>query len=362
MGSVLDVFGGDAFGVVEMTKAVNLLPYNPSRLGQLGLFKSNPIRSTVAMIERQGNKLALIPSTTRGAGGAKNPSRKRDARGIPVPHLPQNDTVLADSVQDVRAFDSDNRLESVSEVVSQKQTQMIQNHEVTEEFLRIGAIQGQVIDGDGTTVLVDLFSEFNVAEVSIDLDLTDQAIETKVWCMNVRRAIEDALGGTVFSGIRGFCGNGFWDNFITHDSVKTAFDRWQSGNFFRQDQRVSGGFEYCNIFFENYRGSVGNQLFIPDDVCRFVVEGVDGLFQTHYAPADYVETVNTMGQRFYSKQERMPFDRGVELETQSNPLPICNRPNTLIKSTSPLAAVFFDGGKVAKGAPVKKDTPKQTGK
>ncbi len=46
-----------------------------------------------------------------------------------------------------------------------------------------------------------------------------------------------------------------------------------------------------------------------------------------------METVNTPGLPRYAKQARMKFDRGVELHTQSNPLPLCVRPHLLVKLT-----------------------------
>ena len=55
--------------------------------------------------------------------------------------------------------------------------------------------------------------------------------------------------------------------------------------------------------------------------------------QTIYAPADYIETVNTVGLPFYAKQQLMDFDKGVEIETQSNPLCINTRPRTVIRIT-----------------------------
>lgn len=331
MPNVLDIFNDDAFGVVEMTKSVNLLPYQPSRLGQLGLFNERGITTTSVMIERQGNKLALLPSTTRGTGGSKRPTGRRDVRSLLVPHIPQNDIVLADDVQNVRAFDSDNTMQTVAGVVADRQSNMRQNHEVTEEFLRAGAIQGSVVDGDGSTVLHNLLTEFDVSRTTVAFKFSVSTTSIKAACMAVRRAVETALGGTTYTSIRGFAGNAWWDSFIVHADVEAAFDRYQDGSFLRENQR---SFEFCGISFENYRGAIGDVPIMPLAECQFVVEGVSGLFETYYAPADYVETVNTVGRKVYSKQRRMEFDRGIEIETQSNPLPICTRPDTLIQGTS----------------------------
>jgi hypothetical protein len=47
-----------------------------------------------------------------------------------------------------------------------------------------------------------------------------------------------------------------------------------------------------------------------------------------------METVNTEGMAFYAKQRLMDFDKGIELECQSNPLPICLKPLVVQKVTT----------------------------
>ena len=56
-------------------------------------------------------------------------------------------------------------------------------------------------------------------------------------------------------------------------------------------------------------------------------------FITRYAPADYMETVNTIGLPLYAKQELMRMNKGVELEAQSNPLNLRTKPRAVIKLT-----------------------------
>ncbi|MBU6956103.1 major capsid protein, partial [Hahella sp. HN01] len=57
-------------------------------------------------------------------------------------------------------------------------------------------------------------------------------------------------------------------------------------------------------------------------------------FATHCAPADFNETVNTIGKPLYAKQEPRKFGRGTDLHTQSNPLPMCRRPGVLVRLTA----------------------------
>ncbi|WP_420801183.1 major capsid protein [Pseudomonas brassicae] len=70
---------------------------------------------------------------------------------------------------------------------------------------------------------------------------------------------------------------------------------------------------------------------MADDEARLVPEGVSDLFLSIYAPADYIETVNTEGLPYYSKIEEMPFGKGIDGEAQSNPLHICTRPRAVIR-------------------------------
>jgi hypothetical protein len=46
-----------------------------------------------------------------------------------------------------------------------------------------------------------------------------------------------------------------------------------------------------------------------------------------------VETVNTIGLPYYAKSKVLDFDKGFQLEAQSNALNICTRPRAIIKLT-----------------------------
>lgn len=75
----------------------------------------------------------------------------------------------------------------------------------------------------------------------------------------------------------------------------------------RNDPR--GGFLFGGAFGEEYRGKVGSQAFIADDEAYLVPEGVADLFITRFAPADYMETANTLGLPKYAKQEGRRLDK-----------------------------------------------------
>src|SRR5919106_724615 len=268
----LDIFSSSAFSMVALTDAINKMPYVPGRIGQLGLFREQGVSTTSVMIEEREGSLNLVETTARGAPAIQNTTNKRKARSLVVPHIALEDTILADEVQNVRAFGSESMLEGVQAVVNQRMSEMATEMDATLEHLRIGAIKGQILDADGATVLYDLFTGFGVSqhtEIDFDLDNATPAPGViKKKCHDIRRKIEDELGAQPYEHIHAICGADFFDDLITHSEVAKAYDRYLDGAFLRQGQ-ARGSFEYSGIVFEEYRGRGGTVDFTDGSKAYF---------------------------------------------------------------------------------------------
>lgn len=337
--TVLNVFDGDAFGVQSLTTAINKIPHAPSYLGAQGIFRQSSMATTSAVIEEQHGRLSLIPNVARGTRNTTDRKAPRVARSFKAPHLPVIDRVMADDVQNVRTFGSEDNTDAVSDVVSQKLSSIAQDLETTKEFHRVGAVSGIVLDADNSTVIHNFFTDFSITEQTQEFDFTASTPTLKNSATAVSRAIQTALGGTIFTGVQAICSDTFFDALVDNAEVKDSYDRWNEQLWQRSlqanvpnamDQGI--GFMWGGIFWHNYRGAVGAVPFIPAGVARFYPIGTD-IFQEINAPADYVETVGTMGLPMYAKQERLPMDKGIEIEGQANPLLICNRPRALVKGS-----------------------------
>ena len=323
---MLNIWDNDAFGVVSLTDAINVLPYVPGELAPL--FPEEGINTTMVTCEYAEGQLALIKNRPRGAPATINPTEKREVRGFMCTHLPQDDSVLADSVQNVRAFGQSDQLQQVSNVVNRKLAQMKQNIETTKEHLRAGAIQGLILDADGSTIY-DLFAEFGIVETEIDFLLNTDTTDVRGLCLSALRALELALQGIPYSYALGYCTPEFFDAFTSHPKVEASYANWASNEMLRSDPR--NGFSWGGITWKEYRGKVGTTSFMQANSARVIPVGAPGLFKAYNAPADYTETVNTVGLPVYAKQEPMRMNKGVDLEAQGNPLPLAHRPGALIK-------------------------------
>jgi hypothetical protein len=328
----LDIFNDDAFSVSGLTAAINAQPHQPGRIGSLGLFTEEGVTTTTVTIEHNQGGLSLVPVGERGKPVSPQERDSRKLRSFTVPHLKRNDTVLADAIQNLRAFGSETETESVQNVINQRLGRMNRDLDATNEFHRVGAIKGKILDADGTGVIYDLYDEFGITQKVVSLALGTAGTNVRNKILDAVRASEDALGAAGVSGYRIFFGRTLFDAFTGHGKVEGAWERWNQGEMLRNDPR--GGFLFGGAFCEQYRGKVGSQAFIEDDAAYLVPEGVADLFITRFAPADYTETANTLGLPKYAKQELMRMGRGVEVEAQSNPLNLCTRPGAIIKLTA----------------------------
>lgn len=328
LATLTDLFASDLFKVTTLTDALNKLPYKPSRIGQLGLFQDTGVPTTTIVIEERSGKLHLLPSVPRGGPASKMNQGKRTARAFSIPHIPVEDEVLADDLLNVRAFGSDDRETAIATTINERQLVMRQSHEVTLEFLRLGALKGVIIDGDGSTTLYNLFTEFGIAQTQIDFALSNDATDVRAKCLAVKRAMEAALGAMGYDHVHCLCGKTFFENLISHPIVYATYEIYMASALQRADLRK--GFEFCGIVFEEYPGTVSGTQFVADAAAHFFPVGVPGLFRTYFAPADFVEAVGTIGIPLYSKAHQMKYDRGIELHTQSNPLTMCTIPGVLV--------------------------------
>lgn len=333
---MINPFENDAFNLVSLTEAINILPNNYGKLNEMNLFPGKSVRTRTICVEEQNGVLNLLPTQLPGSPATFETRTKRKLRSFTIPHIPHDDIILPEEIQGVRAFGSESELQVMANIVTEHLQSMRNKHAITLEYLRMGALKGEILDADGST-LYNLYDAFEITPKEVNFALNVATTDVKKKCLDIKRYIEDNLKGEIMSDIHCLVSSEFFDALTTHAKVKEAYERWQEGAALRNDMR--SGFTFGGITFEEYRG----QATDPDgNVRRFIAEneghcfplGTAQSFVTYFAPADFNETVNTLGQPLYAKQTARKFERGIEIHTQSNPLPLCLRPAVLVKVTA----------------------------
>lgn len=328
---MLDVFKGDAFNFTKLIAAVSKIPYVPTKIGDMKLFAEEGVSTLTVAIEMQNGVLTLVPTAARGTPGpAKNPER-RNVRDFRPVHLPQRVHVMADEVQGLRAYGSETDEETAMALLVKKMAVARRDLDVTHEWQRMGCIKGQVLDADGSTVIYNYFTEFGVTQQTQAWALTTSTTKVLQLCVALKRMIEDKLGGVSNTGVTVLCSAEFMDAFTSHPAVTDTY-KYQMSQQLREDYR--DGFEFGKIWWMEYRGAIGSTRFIAANKAYAIPTGVPDLFKSVYAPAPWMETVNTMGVPFYAKTKTLDFDTGLDVQVQSNPLHICTRPDAIVELTS----------------------------
>lgn len=331
----VDIWDGDGFTIESLTAAINNEPYRPGQVSASGIFEEDGVTTTRVSIEERNGKLSLVEPTPRGGPGETTGDDDRNLIPFDVDHYERNDSVLADEVQNVRAFGTGDQLETIQDRVARKGMRHAQDLTMTLEHQRVGAIKGIITSKSGKT-LHDLYNRFGLsvpAAVSLELDV-DTTIVSSLF-QDVIFSIEDSLDET-YGGIHVFTGRDFHKALWTHKSVRDTFLYNGGATVLRND--VPDRFELFGATWERYRTGAKATTdlgapYIAANEARVVVTGVPGLFITRFAPGDYEETVNTIGLPFYMKQFPKPNGKGRNIEVQMNAISLCTKPGTLRKLT-----------------------------
>lgn len=330
---IIDFFKTGSFNLAEMTAAINVMPNKYGILTRLGVFSDDGVTQRSAIVEYDNITLSLLTSKAVGAPGDTNATGLRKVKSFAIPHFPLDDALRPEDLQGRRAF-GQVTAEDAGYVMNKKLMEMRNKHEQTLEWMRMGVLKGSITDGAGNVILAP-YTDFSLTQPVVAMALTTGSTEVMGKALAVKRTIETAVTGSPYTGIVALCGPNFYDALSTHATVKAAFANWMALQNNYTDYRQ--GFNFGGVTFIEYNGSVPDssgslQAMIDTDTAFGFPTGTD-LFKTFYAPGDFLETVNTIGVPFYAKQAVDEMGRGVKIHTESNPLPICLKPNVIVKMT-----------------------------
>lgn len=332
---IVNPFDAGGFTLAEMSAAIQMLPNPYGRVGQLGLFSPEPISQRNVTIESIEGELRLLPTVALGAPATVGTTDKREVRSFAVPHIPHNDVVLPEEVSGIRGLGLASAEDPLVTVMTRKLARMRAKHAQTLEYMRVNALLGVTKDGAGN-VLYDWHTAFGLTKKSVDFKFVEDK-DLVIRCTQVARQIEENLKGEMMTSIHALVSPEFFDKLVGHSSVQQAYTFYQGtagANPLKDD--VRRGFRFGSILFEEYFGTVtlstGETVrLIPEKEGIAFPLGTFDTFRTYFAPANLMEAVGTYGQELYAYQLARPNGTGVDIYTQSNPLPIVKRPALTVR-------------------------------
>ncbi len=223
MAIVTDVFNQNALGVIEFQEdVVERIDYKPQLLGSLNLFTPVYSRSRTIAIADRNRSLTLIPTSPNGSPPEELIPKGSRVRTYETVRLAKGSTIYAIELAGVAALPFELQTKEITEEVTDRTAQIMDDLELTWEYMRFGAVQGKVLDADGS-VIVDWYDFWGIAEpdeINFELDKPGTDVRAKI--RQLKRAMQKAAKGiwTPATKVGALVGDTFFDMLVNHPSVK----------------------------------------------------------------------------------------------------------------------------------------------
>lgn len=331
--ATMNIFNAPEFSVTSLSGMVEKLPYAPSLLGSLNLFEPMPVRTRNIMIERRDGGLQLIQTSADGAPPEVLEGDDRDMVMLRTTRLTKRFTLYAHELDGIRAFGSETELMSVQTEYQRRAARLKADMSVTHEHHRMGALQGVLMDADGTSVIRDYFEEFEVDRPAVvNIDFRRSATGLRMKLNQIAREVIRTSGGAVTEGteLHVLIGDAAYDSLITHPEVERLYLNWSAASELA-GRKIFDSFRFGGFVWHNYRGTDdGSTIGVPTNGGRMFPVGARDVFKKAMAPLETLDFLGTMGQDTYMlnvpDRDRNMFTKG---EIYSYPLYICQRPDVL---------------------------------
>lgn len=358
MDRTLDIFKDDAFSQATLrTRVLPIVPWQPTALERLNLFGTpKGIDTTIVLIYEENGMIRLIPATSRGSPRPQAERLKGAFRAVETLRLTKQDNVQASELLNVAnpAFPFAQRMANAGQLVIDRMAQLRRDMSATKALHMLGAVQGKILDADGTTELVNFFDLLGVAEptpIEIDFDATDEDnlaadIQADFYVPAVR-TIQTRQGGSIGDGtgiqLAGFAGDAFWQKIIRHPAVREIWKAQQQGRAIAMAMNplatppIWESIDLGNVRWFHFMGALTGPLRIPDEEAIIFPLNAPDVFEQYQSPGETLSTVGEMGQELYPLIRVDPRDdpEFIEIILSSYPLYACIFPQILQRATLP---------------------------
>lgn len=330
---------------VALTGTINRVPNLYGLLNHLNLFPSKSIANTVVEVRYEDGQIIVLPATERGAPPSLAGKRSGNTIYLGVPHFPHLDILTPADIQNMVTVEGDQfRPRTAEDELAAKLQLVRMKHDITREYMRMGALKGVIKDGSGKT-LYDIFAHFNVTKKQVFFDLSNAAADIKGTCEALHDTIAEDLKGETMTKVEVVVSTGFFNKFVQHPKVEKYYEKHPAmlllTGMTREPASAWGrSFEHENILFREYKGiasvkdangAVINERFVAADMGHAYPAGTMDAFATYDAPPHHMDMVNKPGVEIYVSQKVLDHGAGIELHSQSNCLAVPRRPELLVE-------------------------------
>lgn len=315
----------EPFTSIELTNAINRLPYTPDDLnGQFAWAVTRSPTTSVAINVAEG-KVDIAPYVPRGGVPPVLHGTKRSRFQVEIPGLAGRASAMNREALNVTAgIDGAQRLESLEMLRAGKIAQIARSIDEGEKRQGAEAIRGLITDPESGDTVVDLLQTMSATQIEADLDLTDSKVGLNEQIEEIKEISEQALGGS--ASITGFKLIAAKD---AHGAIRQSKDYREllsdpMANFLaKSDGRKTVAIN-DNVDLVPYKYG----YFNPNEA--YLIPIYEGHAQIVYGPHEADEFWGNVQPR-YVTSEPMPHGKGLEMEGWAFVLRYFQHPGAIIK-------------------------------
>lgn len=337
----------------ELTQEVNRIPNTYGLLNALNVFPNEPKGSKYVRIGYKDGQIYVLAAEERGAPGDVGENDQEHSILLEIPHFPHLDFVTPDDVDNLLTIvNGQLQSDSLDRVMAEKLKAIRNKHAITREFIRLGALRGEIKDGKNR-VLYNIYSVFGIQKKQVDFKLGTEGTNVFDKCEEVLDHIQSNLRGETMTQVEAIVSPSFFSKLIAHKNVEKFWLMAQNSAYHQELRRQYAGgnwgrlVEFGDILFREYKGSLpvknssGQITSVPNVASGkgyAYPAGTQAMFKTFDGPAFHVARVNTAidpkSEPILITPEEMKHGTGWELKSQSNVLAICKQPECVVELTT----------------------------
>lgn len=336
----------DFNSTTEWTDSILEIPNQSSFIKSKGLFSEEFTNQEAILFDKIESEVTLLPSVNR-RGGSPTSGKDDDVStfSLPLAYFHDIDSITKQDYMGKRRAGTSDEQAIQAEVIAKKLVNQRRKVDQTHEYMYLQAIKGICKTPNGT-VLADMFTEFNVAQPTIDflLGTAGTNIDAKIGELKDTVTKNIKTGGIMSGPLEVIVDRVWFDKFISHPNVSAAYLNSVSNVRYQNDLSnymtwgISDVFEHRGVRFMVY----GHDFTLPSGATEAAVAvdtghvipqvAGDSIFRSYFGPSQRMDVDG--GSEMFAFEYRDPKQRFHEVEVETAPLMICTKPAALVKVTS----------------------------
>ncbi|WP_297578715.1 major capsid protein [uncultured Helicobacter sp.] len=288
-----------------------LSKYFTTQIGHIGANVAIPIKRSENFI---------LHAISKTASAILSEDSEEILMKFEVPRFAQEGTINATDLNELKSFENGGDL---PKALSQKISDIITSHKenfcLTQEFMAVGAVFGRVVDGKGN--------------VLFEVEIKNKAGFSEA------KSLHDSFAEIYDSFSKNLGYHPEFDLYVSRELFEEIHKKAMKEELFKINQArlEKNAMQIYGVeiipYVASYRSKTSKKdtQFLSGKT-GMAIPKTKGIFQLHYSRAHHTQALNLSAQKFFAaKPEELAQGRGYCLHTESNVLPICVRPDALVK-------------------------------